>query len=483
VHTAASSEDAGGAQVRVLIIDDDDALARALARMLSVDGVQVQPESDPLHALERLAADPERWDVVLLDVNMPMIGGLDVLARIRGLQLPVTVVMLTADDSAATAAAAMRGGAFHYLTKPVRPLELSAVVEGAARYSALERRSRHLESQASASRGDLLIGHTPAMRRVQAAVDKLSQSPVSILILGESGTGKELVARALHQQSPRRARPFVAINCGSIPDTLIDSELFGHQKGAFTGASAARAGVFVEADGGTLFLDEIGDMPMPVQARLLRVLQEGEVRPVGGQGARSVDVRVVAATHVDLQKAVDERRFRSDLFYRLNVVTLSLPPLRERHDDLPLLAAHFLRKHGGATPPRLTPTAFEALVAYSWPGNVRELENAILHAVALVRGDTIDVELLPRSVVEGARAPLAAGLVGDLGWADELPLTEAKRRAASEFEKRYLLRVLERAHGTIAEAARLAGLDRSNFRRLLQRHGIDASRMRDEPIG
>jgi DNA-binding NtrC family response regulator len=464
--------------VRVLIIDDDESLAKALARMLSVDQVVAQPETAPLVALDRLVT--EQWDVVLLDVNMPTMGGLDVLARIRALGVPTSVVMLTADDSAGTAASAMRNGAFHYLTKPVRPLELSAVVEGAARYAALERRSRRLEKQFAQARGELLIGRTPAMLRVQAAVEKLSQSAVSILILGESGTGKELVARALHELSPRRDRQFVAINCGSIPETLIDSELFGHSKGAFTGASSARPGVFVEADGGTLFLDEIGDMPLQVQARLLRVLQEGEVRPVGGQGSRAIDVRVVAATHVDLQKAVDERRFRSDLFYRLNVVTLSLPPLRERIDDLPLLVAHFVRKHGGVSAPRLSPAAFEALSAYAWPGNVRELENAILHAVSLARGETIDIDLLPRRVIENVRPSSGNSTATDMVWSDELPLTEAKRRAANDFEKRYLMRVLERAHGTIAEAARLSGLDRSNFRRLLQRHGIDASRMRDE---
>jgi two-component system response regulator HydG len=480
VNTAGNAELRTVEPVRVLIIDDDESLARALARMLTVDGVVAQPETQPLVALDRLVT--EQWDVVLLDVNMPTMSGLDVLGRIRGLGVPTSVVMLTADDSAGTAASAMRNGAFHYLTKPVRPLELSAVVEGAARYAALERRSRRLEKQFAQARSELLIGRTAAMLRVQAAIEKLSQSAVSILILGESGTGKELVARALHELSPRRDRPFVAINCGSIPETLIDSELFGHSKGAFTGASSARPGVFVEADGGTLFLDEIGDMPLQVQARLLRVLQEGEVRPVGGQGQRPVDVRVVAATHVDLQKAVDERRFRSDLFYRLNVVTLSLPPLRERIDDLPLLTAHFVRKHGGASAPRLAPAAFEALSAYSWPGNVRELENAILHAVSLARGDVIDVDLLPRRVIEGVRPGASSNSVppGELGWADEMPLTDAKRRAANDFEKRYLLRVLERAHGTIAEAARMAGLDRSNFRRLLQRHGIDASRMKDE---
>ncbi|HEY0990644.1 MAG TPA: sigma-54 dependent transcriptional regulator, partial [Kofleriaceae bacterium] len=284
---------------------------------------------------------------------------------------------------------------------------------------------------------------------------------------------------ALHERGARRKRRFVALNCGAIPETLIDSELFGHARGAFTGATTDRAGVFVEADGGTLFLDEIGDMPMAVQARLLRVLQESEVRPVGGSGVRSVDVRVIAATHIDLTAAVEQLRFRQDLFYRLNVVVLSVPPLRERFDDLPMLAAHFLRKHGGSTPMSLSPEALDAMMLYPWPGNVRELENAIMHAVALHQGDVIAIESLPNAVtsrgVERMSTPIPVAVPGS-GDDDQLPpLTEAKRRASAEFEKNYLNMAMERAKGSISEAARLAGLDRTNFRRLLQRHGIDAT--------
>ncbi|HEY0251124.1 MAG TPA: sigma-54 dependent transcriptional regulator, partial [Kofleriaceae bacterium] len=295
---------------------------------------------------------------------------------------------------------------------------------------------------------------------------------VSILIQGESGTGKELVARALHDRSGRRSKPFVALNCGAIPDTLIDSELFGHVKGSFTGATTDRAGVFVEADGGTLFLDEIGDMPIAVQARLLRVLQESEVRPLGGSGTRKVDVRVIAASHVDLVGAVEHQKFRQDLFYRLNVVALRVPPLRERIDDIPILAAHFLKKHAGAKPPALSPETLEAMGEYSWPGNVRELENSILHALALHRGETISPDALPPAISGRGKGAGSAMATNDDD--DELtPLTEAKRRASGAFEKRYLTRVMEKAHGSVSEAARLAGLDRTNFRRLLQRHGID----------
>jgi two-component system response regulator HydG len=297
-----------------------------------------------------------------------------------------------------------------------------------------------------------------------------------VLIQGESGTGKELVARALHERGPRRDHRFVALNCGAIPESLIDSELFGHAKGAFTGATTDRAGVFVEADGGTLFLDEIGDMPTAVQARLLRVLQESEVRAVGASGVRKVDVRVIAATHVDLQTAVNEAKFRQDLYYRLNVVSVPVPPLRDRLDDLPLLAAHFLRKHtrsdrNAPPPPALAPETLEAMAAYPWPGNVRELENALLHALALHNnGDTIRPEALPFHTSGRIKGTLPMPVVKE---EEELPLTEAKRRAMTKYEHDYLVRVMERAKGSVSEAARLAGLDRTNFRRLLQRHGID----------
>ncbi|HTJ45771.1 MAG TPA: sigma-54 dependent transcriptional regulator [Kofleriaceae bacterium] len=462
----------------VLIIDDDAELARALGRVLSGQ-FSSTAITDPFEALATVAADPDQFDVILLDVNMPKMSGLDVLARLREDARSPAVIMLTADNAAATAATALRAGAFHYLTKPVRPLELSAVVEAAARFTELSRRSRRLEKQVAESTGGgvELVGRAVEMRRVLAAVEKLAQTDVGILVLGESGTGKEVVARSIHRASPRRAKPFVALNCGAIPESLIDSELFGHAKGAFTGAATARPGVFVEADGGTLFLDEIGDMPLGVQARLLRVLQDHEVRPVGGQGVRAIDVRVIAATHVDLQHAVDEGRFRTDLYYRLNVVTLTLPALRERKDDLPLLAAHFLRKHGGDPPPRLSAAAFEALVAYNWPGNVRELENTIMGALALRAGDSIETSALPARILEAARPAAQPGAAPSIDT-DQV-LAEAKRRAMIDFERAYLTRVLDQTKGNVAEAARRTGVDRSNFRRLLHRHGITAEDFRE----
>ncbi len=465
---------------KVMVVEDDLEVSRTIARRLGTtgDGHELELADEPFSVLERLAAGTADWDVMILDVGLPGMSGIEVLRRYREASSPVSVVMLSGDQTASTATECMRAGAFYYLTKPFRPYELSSMVVSGARYSQLR---RLLERKGEVDSADsLLVGESLAMRKLRAALDRLASQDISILIRGESGTGKELVARALHERGARRTHRFVALNCGAIPEALIDSELFGHAKGAFTGATTDRPGVFVEADGGTLFLDEIGDMPLAVQARLLRVLQESEVRPVGGSGVRSVNVRVIAATHVDLAAAVEAGRFRQDLYYRLNVVVLPVPPLRDRSDDLPLLAAHFLRKHGGASPPSLSPDALEGMSAYAWPGNVRELENALMHAIALHHEDVIGPESLPAQLkTSRPRSPNPAvstlGPVHDSGQnTDELlPLTEAKRRASAIYEKSYLVRVMEQAKGSVSEAARLSGLDRTNFRRLLQRHTID----------
>ncbi|MBL0219547.1 MAG: sigma-54-dependent Fis family transcriptional regulator [Myxococcales bacterium] len=347
-----------------MVVEDDVEVGKLLARKLSADGHDHEILEDPRPVLERLDAGEDGWDVVILDVGLPGMSGIDVLRRFREAGSTASIIMLTGDNSAQTATTCMRAGAFYYLTKPFRPYELGAMVESAARYSTMRRQLAAARapqpSGVDHSADRLLVGTSTAMRRLRSALDRLAGQDVSILIQGESGTGKELVARALHYRGMRRAKRFVALNCGAIPESLIDSELFGHTRGAFTGATSDRPGVFVEADGGTLFLDEIGDMPLAVQARLLRVLQESEVRPVGGTLERKIDVRVIAATHVDLASAVDVQKFRQDLFYRLNVVVLQVPPLRDRLDDLPLLAAHFLAKHGGASPPSLSPDALEA---------------------------------------------------------------------------------------------------------------------------
>src|ERR1700712_2649806 len=293
-------------RVKVMVVEDDPEVARAIARKLGGDGLDVELADDPRAVLARLAAgEGDDWDVVLLDVGLPGMSGIDVLRRFREANSLASGVMLTGDNRAHTATTCMRAGAFYYLTKPFRPYELSSMVESAARYTTLRRQLAGVRQAIAAAPDQLLVGTSPAMRKLRAALDRLASQDVSILIRGESGTGKELVARTLHEHGERRKKKFVPLNCGAIPESLIDSELFGHIKGAFTGATTDRAGVFVEADGGTLFLDEIGDMPLQVQARLLRVLQESEVRPLGGSTTRTVDVRVIAATHVDLSAAVE----------------------------------------------------------------------------------------------------------------------------------------------------------------------------------
>jgi len=466
-------------RARILVLEDDPDVTRGIVRRLESEGHRVEATSDPHSVLERISSGEDPWNVVLLDVGLPDISGIEVLRRLRDAGLHASVIMLTGDDSASTATECMRSGAFHYLTKPFRIYELSSIVESGVRFSRLRReldRARMLAEMPS----QMLVGTSAAMRHLRTAVARLATHDLPILIRGESGTGKELVARALHETGSRRDQPFVALNCGAIPDSLIDSELFGHAKGAFTGATTDRAGVFVEADGGTLFLDEIGDMPIAVQARLLRVLQEGEVRPVGSTGLRKVNVRVIAATNVDLSKAVEQGRFRLDLYYRLNVVVLPVPSLRERSDDVPLLAAHFLRKHGGPGAPALEAEALELMIHYGWPGNVRELENAVQHALAFHHGETIGPSALPHHIVP-VTASLARGTqkVSLLDTDDELPpLIEAKHQMIATFEQTYLSKVLRKSKGSVSEAARLAGLDRANFRRLLQRYSIDPASYR-----
>jgi DNA-binding NtrC family response regulator len=467
-----------GTSFKVMVVEDDEDVARAIARKLGSDGHEVEVAREPQSVMARLDNDLADWDVTILDVGLPGMSGIDVLKHFREVGSPSSVIMLTGDRSAATATTCMRAGAFYYITKPFEPYELSAIVMSAARHSALRKElARAHKSSTDNPIETILIGISSPMRKMKAALDRLAEQDVSILIQGESGTGKELVARALHERGARRKKRFVALNCGAIPETLIDSELFGHIKGSFTGATSDRAGVFVEAEGGTLFLDEIGDMPLGVQARLLRVLQESEVRPVGGNGVKKVDVRVIAATNVDLAHAVEQQKFRQDLFYRLNVVALRVPPLRERRDDIPLLAAHFLKKHAGAKPPALAPETLELMTDYTWPGNVRELENSVLHMLALHRGEIVGPDALPPAITGRNRTNGPGATISD-DDTELTGLTEAKRRASAVFEKRYLSRVMERSHGSVSEAARLAGLDRTNFRRLLQRHGIDPSQFK-----
>jgi len=473
----------GEVTYRAVAVDDEEMLLRALDRVLSQHGFELQTFTDAEEALAVVEADPE-LDLAILDVNMPNVDGLQALRRIKA-QLPsLPVVMLTSDASADMAVQALKAGAFNYLTKQHLgdADTVATVMKGAAAVGRLEVHARKLaERVALAERYERLVGASEPMRELYVMLDRAAQLDINLLILGESGTGKELVARAIHDRSPRSKGPFVALNCAALPETLIDSELFGHTKGAFTGAGKARAGAFERDHGGTLLLDEIGDISPAVQVRLLRVLQEGEVQRVGGDEPVKVDVRVVAATLVDLEAAVGDGEFRPDLFYRLNVMSIELPPLRQRREDIPLLAAHFLHKHCermGRDRPALAAPVVDAFNNYHWPGNVRELENAVQRALALTPGERVELGVLPKRIAAAASRPPADIAEphpdSDISWADDLSLSDARKLLQERFERAYLDRVLREARGNLSEAARNAGVDRSNLRRLLGRYDIRA---------
>jgi two-component system response regulator HydG len=469
----------------VLVVDDEPPLRRSVVRMLMAKDMQVAAAEDGARALGLLAAEP--FDVALIDLIMPNMHGLELLAAIKRQHPEVEVVMMTAFGDVETAVKAVQAGAYNFLTKPFRSNdEVVHVIAQAAERRNLKAHAERLERQLSATGEGFgsLIGSSVIMKDVYRRARDVAATKVTVLILGESGTGKELTARAIHEQSPRKNRPFVAVNCSAIPEGVVESELFGHVKGAFTNATAPRAGLFEAANLGTIFLDEVGDLPPAAQVKLLRVLQEGEIKRVGSNETRLVDVRVVAATNLDLKRKIDAGTFRGDLFYRLNVVAIHLPPLRERREDIPALAYHFLQKHAkrvGKETRRISPDAMQMLTSEPWPGNVRELENAIERAVVFCK-DTVE----PRHLGLSRQVPRALAVDRDLdafGVADgtsgilDLPYREAKEHALAEFEKRYFAALKERTASNVSEAARQAGLDRSNFRRAVKRAGI---RWRDD---
>jgi two-component system response regulator HydG len=472
---------------RVLVVDDEPVLLKALEALLTRRGHLVTALDSPITATQKLAQ--EDFDVALLDVKMPDLSGLELLTAVKHRRPEVEVVMMTGHATVETALAAVKAGAYDYLTKPFDDVELVArVVAKAAERKQLFDRNRELETalreREAGSSGEGMVGNSVAIREVTRMVDAVAYSAATVLVQGESGTGKELVARALHAKSPRRALPFVALNCGALTETLLESELFGHVKGAFTGAQRDQKGLFDAADGGTIFLDEIGDIPPATQVRLLRVLQEGEMKRVGSAESVRVDVRVIAATHRDLPKLVKSGKFREDLFYRLNVIAIPIPPLRDRIDDVPLLAHHFLRRYVdrlGKKVKTLTPEAIELLCGYRWPGNVRELENAIERAVVLCRGDSVTPADLPPAI-SGRTAPLVREVPSggeESAWL-ATSYANAKEQALRRFEKSYVEALMRACDSNISAAARKAGMDRSNFKRVLRKYRADVEPDGDE---
>jgi DNA-binding NtrC family response regulator len=447
----------------VVLVVDDDAGLRESFRLILEDDYEVLEAADGARALERFRAT--QVDLVLLDIRLPDTDGIAVLGELKALDEHVEVILVTAVQTVRTAVAAMKLGAFDYVTKPFEEDEILPLVRRAIEKRALGREVVYLRSELARQQdSDELIGRSAPMQRLAQLVESVARAPVTVLIVGESGTGKELVARAIHHQGPARDGPFVPVNVAAITDGLLESELFGHEKGAFTGAFHKKLGKFELAQGGTLFLDEIATLRVDLQAKILRVLQERELERVGGTRRIKIDVRVVAATNTDPRRAIQSGTLREDLYYRLNVVQIAVPPLRERREDIPLLVDHFVRRYNRHFHKRIggvSPAALEILNGYAWPGNVRELQNIVERSVALVDGPVIEAKDLPldlllpdpRSRVDGA---------------EDVPLKEAR----DQFERQLVLQVLERVQWNRTQAARLLGMHRNSLKIKLEAWGI-----------
>jgi len=447
---------------RILIVDDDPGLRDSLEIFLTQEGYSVSVAADAEQARERVAA--QAFDLVLCDIRMPGTDGLDLLPELVRRAPGTTVIMMSAHGSNDLAIEAMNRGAYDYLTKPFQPSEVVLTIRKARERERLRRANALLQRDVSKVAGESpIVAASDAMVAVLEMIERAAEYKATVLLLGESGTGKEVLARAIQAQSTRREEAFVAVNCGAIPENLLESELFGHAKGAFTGADRARRGLFTEADGGTIFLDEIGELPAPLQVKLLRVLQEEEIRPVGESKPRKVDIRVLAATSRDLESDVREGRFREDLFYRLDVIRVEVPPLRERVEDIPLLVDHFIAhfaRHLGKPPQTITNEALKRLVAHAWPGNIRELKNVIERALILSTGGRITLAELPPSLGEASAAsPVAPG---------DLSLKKARAR----FERDWIRTALERAGGNRTHAARLLEISHRSLLYKIKEYGL-----------
>ena len=446
----------------LLVADDDPGLRESLERTLTREGYRVVLASDGRAALERVQAGGV--DLIVTDLRMPGLTGLELLRAAKAIMPDVDVILLTAFGTVEEAVKAMKDGAYDFLTKPFRREQLIKLVDKALERRDLIEQNKALKKQLEDIRAKgQMIGSSPAYRRMLALVEQIADSSATILIQGESGAGKELVARTIHERSGRRAGPFVAVNCAALPETLLESELFGYEKGAFTGAAGRKEGRFELANGGTLFLDEVADLSLVTQPKILRVLQEGEFERLGGTRTIQVEVRIVAATNQDLADMVKEKRFREDLYYRLNVITVRVPPLRERHEDIRLLAQHYLRVYAAKNGRKLegfSNEALERLESYRWPGNVRELENLIERMVLLARKDRIEAEDLPEEIAGVKRPPRDAilGLVGT-------PLAEIEQRLLDE--------TLRITGGNKTQAAKLLGIDVRTVARKLERREDD----------
>jgi len=460
---------------RLLIVDDEPGLRQMMAIMFRREGYSVTAAAGRRAALESIQGSPQPFPLVLTDLAMPDGSGLDVLTAAKSRSASTEVILITAHSTVENAIDAMRLGAYDFVTKPFEQGELVALVRKALEKQAIVLENQRLRAQVTGLGESSLVCRSPRMRTITNLIERVAGTKTTVFITGESGTGKERIARYVHDRSDRKDQPFLVVNCGALPEALMESELFGHEKGAFTGASTSHAGLFRSADGGTLFLDEVGELPLNLQVKLLRALQEKAVRPVGGAREISVDVRVLAATNRDVEAAIADGRFRQDLYYRLNVIRVELPSLRERVEDLAPLIERFLQQYSiemGKEVVGLTPDALRALQSYDFPGNVRELENIIERAVALSGSRILGLGELPPSV---------SGIAGGTG-ASLIELPEAGCRlddVMNEVERRFLLEALERSGGVRKAAARLLGITFRSLRYRLEKHGLDGPG--DEP--
>ncbi len=456
----------------ILIVDDEESMREFLSIMLEKEGYSVKRASNAKEALRMIEKDI--FALVITDIKMPGMDGIQLLAEVRKCSPDTQVLMITAFGSTDTAVEAMKKGAIDYVIKPFKVDEMKIIIRNALEKKRLEEENTLLKQELFSLAGlDQIVGKSEAMLDVFQVVQKTSNSKSNVLITGESGTGKELAARAIHQLSPRAERPFVAINCGALPENLLESELFGYQRGAFTGAVENKKGLFEVADGGTIFLDEIGELFPTMQVKLLRVIQEQEFRRVGGIENICVDVRVIAASNQDFEKMVKEKRFREDLYYRLNVIPIELPPLRKRKEDIPLLVKHFLNKFSSNGVVTISRDCMELLSRHEWKGNVRELENVIERAMVMCQGDRITVENLPQNIVKKTET------IDHLSM--EIPEEGVDfDRMIEDVEKDLLLKALQKAGWVKKEAARILNMSFRSFRYKLSKYGIGKEEQKDE---
>ncbi|UCF95723.1 MAG: sigma-54-dependent Fis family transcriptional regulator [Desulfobacterales bacterium] len=450
-------------QPKILVVDDEASHRQMLAAVLSAEGYEIESAEDGRTAIAEV--EKRFYDLILMDIRMSGVGGIEALKKIKQISPGIPIIIMTAYASVSTAVDALKSGAYDYLTKPLDIEELKILVSKALRYRQLEQENIYLKERLN-DRFDFtnIIGHSASMRQLFDTMGLVAPTEATVLIIGESGTGKELIAHAVHQNSPRRERPLITVNCAALPETLLESELFGHEKGAFTGAISRKQGRFQLAHQSSIFLDEIAEMTPATQAKILRVLQEREFEPVGGTQTFKVDTRIIAATNKNLENEIQEGRFREDLYYRLNVVSLEVPPLRQRREDIALLADFFLKRYAEKNRrliKGLTPRAMDLLMRYEWPGNVRELENVVERAVIMARGEMVTPLELPQ-VLQDLESEVEPSLAG---------LTPG--RSLKEVEKEMILRTLEETGGNRTQAAHLLGISRRTLQLKLKEYGVN----------